>query len=442
MAIKRLTARLVETASHDCAGKRTELRDKLERGLKLRITPTGRKSWALQYTRDRKNKTITLGPYPQYSLDDARRWAREVKADVARDKDPALSAQEEKQARKVAQTFQDLADEWLERYARPNKKKLSVKDDESMLKRHILPELGHVKASDISKRDVIRLLDNMMAKADSRSLGTGETRRMSHRPNRVFALLRTIFKWAVERDILESDPMTGVKRPIKKEPPRERVLTQSEIRHLWKLLERTDGQRGIQNSSALPMSRAVAKAIQLSLVTAQRIGEVLSIRLDQLSLSGQTPKWTIPGSVTKNGQPHIVPLSPLAASLIIQVWSTDTDCQWLFPNPKGDGPIDPHAATKGINRSGDKLSIDDFRIHDLRRTAATYMAESGISEYTIGLVLNHQTTRRGTVTGRVYNQYSYDREKRGALLKWESRLKGFLKEKCDLDKASELALLR
>ncbi len=427
MALKRLTARLVETASCDSSSKRTELRDTLERGLKLRITHNNRKSWALQYTRDRANRTITLGPYPEHSLDDARRWARAIKADIARDKDPAQIKQDKKQAQNSAQTFEELAIVWVERYAKPTKRERSVKDDISMLQRHILPVLGHIKAHDITKRDIIRLLDTMIAKSDARAAMTGEYRQMSHRPNRVYALLRTIFKWALERDILKTDPMLGIKKPIKKEPPRDHVLSETEIIKLWKSLEGANGARGRDTGSTLRMSRNVAAAIQLSLVTAQRIGEVLSVRRDEINLNDTAAIWIIPGERSKNGRPNRVPLSPLAVRLIAETIIMSDHSEWLFPNPTNDGSIDPHAATKAVGRSRDKIGIEDFRVHDLRRTAATYMAECGVSEYTIGLVLNHQSTRRGTVTGKVYNQYSYDKEKREALNKWDKRLWSILR---------------
>ncbi len=84
--------------------------------------------------------------------------------------------------------------------------------------------------------------------------------------------------------------------------------------------------------------------------------------------------------------------------------------------------MDAHAPTKALERARTSISLEDFRIHDLRRTAATRMAELGVSPHTISLVLNHVSARRGTITGKVYNQYSYDREKREALCIWSTRL--------------------
>ena len=99
---------------------------------------------------------------------------------------------------------------------------------------------------------------------------------------------------------------------------------------------------------------------------------------------------------------------------------------WLFPSPKGEGPVDPHAATKALERARPAIGLPDFRVHDLRRTAATRMAELGVNPHTVSVVLNHVSVRRGTVTGKVYDRYSYDREKREALATWGARLERIL----------------
>lgn len=142
----------------------------------------------------------------------------------------------------------------------------------------------------------------------------------------------------------------------------------------------------------------------------------------ELTLSDIAPIWIIPGERSKNGQPNRVPLSPLAVQLIKEARELSPEGDWLFPSATGNGPIDPHAPTKALDRARPVIGLEDFRIHDLRRTAATRMAELGISPHTISLVLNHVSARRGTVTGKVYNQYSYDREKREAFEKWGRRL--------------------
>lgn len=428
---RKLTARFVETAK--ASGPRSDIRDATVKGLELRVTAQGSKTWALRYRRqsDGTKRIVTLGGFPDYSLEEARDWAEDRKREIARGEDPAAK----RQARKEAVTFEDLANDWIDRHGKINKSDRAVRDDRSMLKLHINPEIGSMKAIEVRKRDVIRLLDAVQAKVDARTADSKHPRRMTHRPNRVFETVRAIFRWAIGRDVLQIDPTSGVAPPIKKEKARERELSPDEIRTLWTALGATPierrklpkgsptGTRAVSDRE-LKMTRATALAIQIALVTAQRIGEVAGIAKAELDLNDIAPMWVIPGERTKNGEPNRVPLSPLAVKLIKAAAALSVENKkWLFPSAiDPEKAIDPHAPTKALERSREALGIDNFRIHDLRRTAATGMAELGINPHTVSLVLNHISVRRGTITGKVYDRYSYDREKREALNAWGVQL--------------------
>lgn len=458
MAIAELTDARVKAFKCESGRRLAELRDATLPGLELRVTANGSKSWRLHYTRrsDGKRRAVPLGKYPSLSLKNARRKAKQLQAEIE-DNEKRADPAAKRQARKEAVTFEELANDWIDRHGKVNKSERAVRDDQSMLKLHINPEIGSMKAIEVRKRDVIRLLDAVKAKADARPgereptrqkrlsvnsarrrkpAGTAPApRRMTHRPNRVFETVRAIFRWAVGRDVLQIDPTAGIAPPIKKEKARERELSPDEIRALWKALEATPTERRklpkgsptgthAVGATELKMTRATALAIQLALVTAQRIGEVAGIAKSELDLNDIAPIWVIPGERTKNGEPNRVPLSPLAVKLIKAAASLSADNkQWLFPSaadPKK--AINPHAPTKALERSRDALNIENFRIHDLRRTAATGMAELGINPHTVSLVLNHISVRRGTITGKVYDRYSYDREKRDALTKWGAQV--------------------
>jgi len=170
------------------------------------------------------------------------------------------------------------------------------------------------------------------------------------------------------------------------------------------------------------IARGSALTLKLALATAQRIGEVCGIALTELDLNDTAPMWTIPGARAKNDRPNRVPLSPIAVQLVREAIMLSPGSKWLFPSSKRDGPIDPHAPTKAMERARRAIGLSDFRVHDLRRSAATRMAEMGIPPHTISLILNHASARSGTITDKVYVLYSYDKEKRGALSAWGSRL--------------------
>jgi integrase len=433
MPTVNLTDAFVKGAKGGKAGGLAEFRDTLLPGLELRVTDRGSKSWRLHYTRrsDGRRRAVALGSYPSIGLKEARRRAKQLQAEIEDEEKRADPAGRVK-VRREAETFEELAQTWIERHGQPNKCSRAVQDDRSMLDRHIYPEIGQMKAREMTKRDVIRLLDKVASKSDARQSGKPKARRLTHRPNRVFELVRAIFRWAVGRDLLIVDPTFGVAPPIKIEKPRERELSEAEIRVLWNALDRAPDARRttkgivrgtrIVSDDDLPMTKCTALAIKLALVTGQRIGEVTGAAISELSLNVTAPLWTIPGDRSKNGQPNRVPLSPLAVRLIQEARELFGDRDWLFPGVSGQGPVDPHAPTKALARARAVIGLEDFRIHDLRRTAATRMAEMGISPHTISMILNHVSATRGTITAKVYNQYSYDREKREALVAWGVRL--------------------
>lgn len=434
MPVVTLTDAFLKTLKPSGDRKVSEYRDGEVHGLEIRVWASGAKSWRCHYTRrsDGRRRVVGIGSYPSVPLKEARRKAKSLQTQVEDDEKRADPAAERK-ARKAAVTFSDLADDWIELHGRPNKEARTLQDDISMLKRHIRPEIGAMKAAEVSKRDVIRLLDTVAAKTDARAdEDSDDARRLTHRPNRVYALVRTIFRWSVSRDVLKIDPTYGLKPPIKKEKARERDLSDAEIKLLWDAFDRIpDARRSTKDlakgeralgAADIPMTKPTALALLLSLVTAQRIGEVSGMATAELSLNDTAPIWVIPGARTKNGEPNRVPLSPLAVRLIRQAMLLAGESDWVFPNPTNDGPIDPHAPTRAMSRARERLGISDFRVHDLRRTAATGMAELGISPHTISLVLNHVSARRGTVTGKSYVQYSYDKEKREALNSWSTRV--------------------
>jgi len=390
---RKLTQRFVETVK--AGPTRAEYPDGHTRGLLMRVTPNGNKSWAVLYRRksDGRKRRYTIGTYPEFTLSDARAQAEYVVAQVSRGEDPASQVQ----TRNAALTFEQLAETWVARHGRPNKGARSLYDDQLMLTREIYPAIGGMKADEVVKRDVIGILE----------LVAGRGAR--YRSNRVFALLRSIYRWGIAEDLIQLDPTQGI-RPRTVERPRERVLSDEEVRILWHALDDA------------PMSKAVATILRLALVTGQRIGEVAGMTKADIDLSRTEPMWTQQGSRRKNKELTRVPLSPLAAALIRDAIANSGNSPYVFPSPTGTGAVTAHAATRAISRARPGLGIDHFRVHDLRRTAATGMAALGINPHTISHVLDHTSVTKGTVTGAVYVKYSFDREKRDALERWADHL--------------------
>jgi hypothetical protein len=234
-----LTDAYLKALACEPAQRLLEVRDSGLPGLEIRVSAGGRKTWRLHYTRrsDGRRRVLKLGTYPALSLKEARTKAKRLQAEIedeTRWADPAG----DRENRRKAETFRDLASDWLERHAKPNKRARTVRGDEAMLARHVLPYIGAMKLTDIAKRDVIRLLDDVAAKPDARGKADRRARPLTHQPNRVFELVRAIFRWGIGRDLLQVDPTAGLKPPIKKEKPRERELSIGEIGRLWSALDR------------------------------------------------------------------------------------------------------------------------------------------------------------------------------------------------------------
>ena len=389
---RQLTQRFVETVTVGPI-KRSEYRDGHTRGLMLRVTPKGIKSWAVVYRRksDGRKRRYTIGTYPEFSLADARTQAEAIAARVSRGVDPAARVQ----TRNAAPTFAQLAETWIVRHGRPNKGARSLYDDQLMLNREIKPIIGGMKADEVSKQNIIGILEAVAVRG------------ARVRSNRVLALVRSIYRWGIAEDLIHFDPTQGV-RPRTPERPRERVLSNEEVCTFWHSLDDA------------PMGQSVASILRLALVTGQRIGEIAGMAKAELDLSAAM--WTQSGTRRKNKQMTRVPLSPLAMAIVSEAVGHSGDSPYVFPSPSGRGPTTAHAATRALSRARPGLGLDHFRVHDLRRTVATGMASLGINPHTISLVLDHISVTKGTVTGAVYVKYSFDREKREALDRWAAHV--------------------
>jgi integrase len=177
---------------------------------------------------------------------------------------------------------------------------------------------------------------------------------------------------------------------------------------------------------------ALAAALQIRFLTAQRGGEVIKMRWCDLDLDAGW--WTIPGEYAKNGRAHRVPLVPEAIAIIKAQGERTAQQQKKVDDPHvhekqtdfvfvGSGASVRDRAKKAPSRIARALGIE-FRGHDLRRTAATKMAEAGVPRHHISAVLNH--VEAGARITRVYDRYSYDAEKRAALETWARKLQSIV----------------
>ncbi len=374
-----LTARTLEALKPLARGQ-VDYWDASLPGFGVRVSPGGRKAWVLMYRIGSRKRRLTLGTYPPMMLADARDEAKAALLTVQKGSDPAA----EKFEWRKAQTFAQLAELYLEKHAKPNKK--SWRLDEKALWRDVVPRLGNRRAREITRRDIRDLLDDIKARGSP------------IQANRTFEIMRKLFNWAIAEDYLPDSPCQKISKPAK-ENRRDRVLKEDEIRAVWQAME-----------AEQPL---VAALFKLRLITAQRGGEVASMRWEDIE--SPSSWWTIPGERTKNGLSHRVPLSPLALEILDGLKTERLEPPWIFPSPKPGRHLEHMVqATRRIR----KRSGVEFVPHDLRRTAASYMTGMGMPRLTVKKILNHVES---DVTA-TYDRHSYDQEKRQALEAWGQRL--------------------
>ena len=402
-----LTDRTIRSLKPRATGQ-YERYDDVVPGLGLRVN-SGSKSWVLFYrerlpdtsggfTSGKRKKRWTLGPYPALSLAAARVKAqRALHALTTKGIDPAVGKREARRA----QSFGELATDYLERHAKPRKK--SWREDERMLGLDVLPQwqARHVQA--ITRRDVHDLLDRIVDR------GAPVT------ANRVLTLVSRIFTYGIDKSWLDHNPAARI--PKQKEKVRERVLTDEELKALWIVLE---AMKTPTRTPGALMTPVIARGLQLMLRTGQRGGEVFGMRWADV----EEGWWTIPGERTKNGEAHRVPLTTAARALLAEARADGPGTsEWVFAAYRG-GSNRSQAANviSRLRRAG--LLTGDYTRHDLRRTVATGMTKLGIPRATLSHVLNH--TDIGPRATAIYDRYSYDREKRTALEAWGRHLDALL----------------
>ena len=288
-------------------------------------------------------------------------------------------------------TVEEFADEYIERHAKPFKK--SWKADQGTLAKWVTPRIGRVKLDDVHRRDVVMVLDAIR--------DAGHTRAPGH----VLAVVRRMFRLAVERGVLDSSPVIYV---TERQPaPARKAMSKAEIIQWW------------EGTNAPNIMRPMGLALRLLLLTGQRPGEVVGLRVADLDLENEEgPIWKIPPELRKHNKAQTVALTPWAVEVIHDALELSDGVQLFLNASGGPGRVD-----SGLGRAV-KLIFDDVpgrpTPHAARHTVATELEALDYDEQDIARVLGHQSQ---SVTGRVYiNRRSVNAQRR-TLEAWEKRLR-------------------
>lgn len=383
-----------------------ELWDSLVPGFGLRISFGGRRTFFVMgrcWHIDKKTKKSkygqvrrTVGTTATLTLAEARDKAREMLSEFAKGVDPKETETRAKIAveRQNRETFRSVADEFLETHAAGLR---TFDEMRARLERDILPKWGALSIRDLTRADVKALVRN---KAKKHPISA----------NRLLALVRSIFNWALDEDLIDASPAVRVKPPGI-ETERERVLNDDELRCLW---------AGFDN-----LGTPLKQLFQILLLTGQRRGEVAGMTWAEIE--GDT--WRLPRERTKSKKGHLVPLSPLVVKIINNVPKIDDNTLVFASERRGDKPVsgwnmvkarlDKIVAQAAANAAGEKLDMEKhalphWTIHDLRRSFATGLRTLGIDRLTVSKSLNHA---EAGIT-KIYDRYAADPEKRRAMEVW------------------------
>ena len=425
---KPLTAASVARLKADA--QRREVLDGACQGLYLVIQPSGVKSWAMRFRRpDGRQGKLTLGRVDFTSkessssaepmigapltLGAARRLALSVQHRRAQGRDVIAAAQRAKADSRglAANTFASAAVDFIEQYAkletrgwRETARLLGLRADENgelgLIPKGLAERWSERAITDIDGDDIYGVVEETRARgapgAERRAEGPTNSRAIA-----MFAALSKLFSWSLANGKfkLKHNPCVGIARPP---PPnaRDRVLTAAELAAFWR--------------AASAERRDFATVLKLLLLTGSRLNEVADMR--RAELSEDLCVWTIPSERTKNRRAHVVPLPPLARKLLAAVPASGE----LVFTTNGTVAITVGDRVKGSLDARMNLSAP-WRFHDLRRTAATGMAELGVAPHIVEAVLNHVSGARAGVAG-VYNRAAYAPEKKAALERWAAHV--------------------
>jgi integrase len=358
-------------------------------GFGLRLRAGGSKTWVFQYKVGDKQRRVSLGTFPAIKPEQARNTAGKLHAEVRLGHDPAG----EKAERRVraAETMQAALEPFLARQKARLKPRSYVE-----VERHLLAnskplhglQLGKIDRRTIAARLTELVSDNGPRAADA-----------------VRGSLSTFFAWAIKEGLAESNPVIGT-NTAQEADARDRVLDDSEVREIWQALE--DDQYGA--------------IVRLLTLTAQRREEIGGLCWSEVDFDN--PTITLPPARTKNKRKHVLPLSASALGILkAQPHRTLGDSSprdLLFGF--GGGPFSGWSIAKKkleakITEGRMEKPLPHWTLHDLRRTAATRMADLGVQPHVIEAVLNHVSGHKSGVAG-IYNRSTYEREKRQALELW------------------------
>lgn len=381
---------------HPNPEKRIEIYDKKPAGFAVRITPSGKKTFVYRYYYAGKNKRITIGSFESISLGDARKLAFDYEKLLWEGTDPFIERYR-RRSRIENISFKECAEIFIKEHI-PKLKESTQRDYKSRINKHLIPEFGSIPIKDIQRAHVRRFLKPI---ADKQAVHA----------NRLQAVLSKIFSFAINEELTSNHPLKKMPK-FGQEVRRDRFYSKKEIRAIWLAFE----QQGEPMRSLL----------MTLLLTGQRLGEVSRMRWGDIDVNRGL--WVIPEEDTKASRTHILPILGELKSILENLHSITGHREFVFTSPMNkEKHLNSFKPVTERIREMEDVPID-FRLHDLRRTVATYMAEMGTDRTTLGKILNHKGLSGDNLVTSIYDRHDYMDQKKRALSLWDSYLKQIITE--------------
>lgn len=405
MPVVQITKRFVDQLAS--SGQSQLLWDRDLKGFGIKIGPTGRKSYVVQYRqggRGYPTKRITIGvDGSPWCAVTARAEAKRLLHRVGLGADLVAEA-ETRDRNQIDLRFDHFAEKFLDLYARREWSARTYTTHASNIRRWLIPVLRSKPISDLQRRDVTAVLDRIPASNVAL-------------PRNVFVLLRRMLNWAVERGEIPVSPINGM--PVPRKP--------AERHHII-----ADDDLVVIAAAALRMSLIWESFFLMLIFTGQRRQEVAGLEWSEICRSDRM--WVLPANRTKNRREHRVPLCQEAIITLDQVAGGDDwpTVGFVFSFIEGRSTsgfskakrrLDAHANAETMRRWG--RPVPPWRIHDIRRTVATNLQRIGVRFEVTEAILNHVSiTQAGVVS--VYQRHDWEDEKREALELWGARFRAMI----------------
>ena len=361
-----------------------------ERGLHLSVYPNGSKLWQMRYRTEGKERTASLGKYPEVSLAEAREKRDQMRKLIAKGIDPVQSQKADKEAKKLTQTnsFEAVARTWFEGWSAAR----SPRHAEYVIRRleaDVFPVIGSRPVSEIQAPELVKMMKAIQRRG---ALDIAK---------RCYQMTGQVFRYAIAHGIAERNPAGDIK-PSDILPSRLKTnYARVDAKELPALL------RAIEAYQGTPVTRLAMKLMTLTFV---RTSELIGARWQEFDL--QAGQWRIPAERMKMRTEHIVPLSIQAIQVLQILHGITGHSELLFPGERDHGkPMSNNTILKGLERMGFKGRMTG---HGFRGLASTLLHEQGFDHAHIELQLAHQ--ERNAVSA-AYNHATYIKQ-RAKMMQW------------------------